>query len=303
MRPPFEDVRQASMSRVNAENALRRLTDHPHDGGMGLPVEARQVIEAAKTLEKAIDEYRRVQDRQATRSAEWQASSRVLSACEAWLRDGRPSGTVLEDFDGPSPKLNKGETVLDAVERLRRRGRELKADLHRIEGAPYPSSHAKAKCRAEIEALAARGAPDVTNLIEHDGKIEWPIRKRSRRASRVTVSCATEIIKLNLDSEDTKELMTLPQPDIPRNVERLKKEAKRKEAFERMTPEELEALADAETPDADNHAVIAAVAKCQKVMRDLKPRFILCVALELKDWGESLGANQPDSERRKEAQA
>jgi hypothetical protein len=67
----------------------------------------------------------------------------------------------------------------------------------------------------------------------------------------VTVSCATEIIKLNLDSEDTNELMTLPQPDIPRNVERLKKEAKRKEAFERMTPAELEALADADTSDAD----------------------------------------------------
>jgi hypothetical protein len=53
---------------------------------------------------------------------------------------------------------------------------------------------------------------------------------------RVTVSCATEIIKLNLDSEDTNELMTLPKADIPRNVERLKTEAKRKEAFERMPP-------------------------------------------------------------------
>jgi hypothetical protein len=63
-----------------------------------------------------------------------------------------------------------------------------------------------------------------------------------------------------------------------------------------MTPEELEALADADTSDADNHAVIAAVAKCQKVMRDLKPRLTLCVALELKDWAESLGANQPDYE-------
>ena len=113
---------------------------------------------------------------------------------------------------------------------------------------------------------------------------------------RVTESCATEIIKLNLDSEDTYELMTLPQPDIPRNVERLKKEAKRKEAFERMTPEELEAFEDPDASDVDNRAVIAAVANCRKVMRDLKPRLILCVALELKDWAESLGANQPRDE-------
>ena len=116
---------------------------------------------------------------------------------------------------------------------------------------------------------------------------------------RVTESCATEIIKLNLDSEDTYELMTLPQPDIPRNVERLKKEAKRKEAFERMTPEELEAFEDPDASDVDNRAVIAAVANCQKVTRDLKPRLILCVALELKDWAESLGANQPDHEEMK----
>ena len=38
-----------------------------------------------------------------------------------------------------------------------------------------------------------------------------------------------------------------------------------------MTPEELEALADADAfLEADNHAVIAAVAKCQKVTRDLE---------------------------------
>ena len=81
------------------------------------------------------------------------------------------------------------------------------------------------------------------------------------RAGSGTVSCATEIIKLNLDGEDTKELMLLPKAHIPRNVERLKKEAKRKEAFEYMTPEELEAFADPDTSDGDNQAVIAAVAK------------------------------------------
>ena len=58
----------------------------------------------------------------------------------------------------------------------------------------------------------------------------------------------------------------------------------------------MEAFVHPDTSDADNDAVIAAVAKCQKVMRDLKPRLILCVALKLKDWAESLGANQPHDE-------
>jgi hypothetical protein len=138
-----------------------------------------------------------------------------------------------------------------------------------------------ARSVARASEVLDKADPGVINAVEH---------------GRVTVSCASEIIKLNLDSEDTKELMMLPRTDIPRNVERLKKEAKRKEAFERMTPEELEAFADPDTSDADNDAVIAAVANCQRVTRDLKPRLILRAALELKDWAQSLGANQPHDE-------
>jgi hypothetical protein len=53
----------------------------------------------------------------------------------------------------------------------------LKADLHRIQSAPFPSNYAKAQMRAQIEAQAHLAAPDVTNLIEHDGKIIWPTRR------------------------------------------------------------------------------------------------------------------------------
>lgn len=81
---------------------------------------------------------------------------------------------MLQDFDGPVPKLVKGETALDAIERLRRRGRELKPDLHRIRSAPFPSSWAKQRLREMVDQLAARGAPDPTNLLEHDGEIIWP---------------------------------------------------------------------------------------------------------------------------------
>ncbi len=71
--------------------------------------------------------------------------------------------------------------MLHAVERLRRRGRELRADLNRIEGAPFPSSHARAKIKREVEALAQQGAPIVSNVIEHDGSVVWPMESvRSR---------------------------------------------------------------------------------------------------------------------------
>ena len=71
--------------------------------------------------------------------------------------------------------MAKGENgVLDAIENRRRRGRELKADLHRIASAPFPSSHAKQRMRGQIEAAAMQAAPDV---IEHDGSIIWQTRR------------------------------------------------------------------------------------------------------------------------------
>jgi hypothetical protein len=110
------------------------------------------------------------------RSAAWQITSRTLANVETWLRIGRPHGTSLEDYDGPEPKLLKGENgLLDAIENRRRRVRELRADEHRIRSAPYPSSYCKQRMREQVEQLAQRGAPVVSGLIEHDdGKLEFP---------------------------------------------------------------------------------------------------------------------------------
>ena len=51
--------------------------------------------------------------------------------------------------------------------------RELRADLHRIASAPFPSSDCKQRMREQIEALTMQGAPSVSSLIELDGKIEF----------------------------------------------------------------------------------------------------------------------------------
>jgi hypothetical protein len=171
--PPFEDVREASMARVEAENALKQLTAHPQDFGHNLKPDDRRVVVAEKHLAKVADDFERVKQRAELRTAAWQQASAALANVETWLRHGRPNGTVLEAVEVEEPMLQKNEGLLDAIERLRRRGRELRADLHRIESAPYPSSYCKAQMRAQIEALAMRGEPDVTNLIEHGGKIEF----------------------------------------------------------------------------------------------------------------------------------
>jgi hypothetical protein len=172
---PFEDVRTASMARIDAENALRRLQAHASEGGFGLKPDARQVIEAQRLLDRLTAEFQRVKDRSEARSAAFQTSSAALAACEDWLKHGRPGGVVLQDFDGPEPQLLKGEKdLIAAIENRRRRVRELRATKHTIESAPYLSSVCKAKMRDEIEALAARGEPDVSLLVERGANIEWP---------------------------------------------------------------------------------------------------------------------------------
>jgi hypothetical protein len=97
----------------------------------------------------------------------------TLANVEQWLRDGRPHSTTLETVEVEPPKLHKGEDVVAAIDRLRRRGRELQADLHRIRSAPYPSSDAKQRAREQIEQLAQSGAPNAAALVEHaDAKLE-----------------------------------------------------------------------------------------------------------------------------------
>ena len=86
-------------------------------------------------------DFTQQQELQEVRSAAFQSTSAALTNVEAWLRDGRSHGTMLEDYDGPEPKLLKGEAgLLDAIESRRRRVRELRADLHRIASAPFPSA-------------------------------------------------------------------------------------------------------------------------------------------------------------------
>lgn len=172
--PIFEERHEASNANIAAEQHLRRLQAHPSLGGFDLADDDVRVVAARRELEKLAGDLKRLNDLNEVRSAAWRAASHTLASVEAWLKSGRPSGTVLEDHgDASEPRLLKGENILDAVERLRRRARELKADAHRIRSAPYPSSYCKQQARAQVEALAQRGAVSVARLIEHDGPVEF----------------------------------------------------------------------------------------------------------------------------------
>jgi hypothetical protein len=141
-----------------------RLADHPRF------VEA---TERARWTEEALKRARQSYE---TRSVRVQALASLVTNLEAWLRDLPPGSTVIEHHVEPA-KPRKGETVFDAVERLRRRLEDLRADLVQVERAPITSAAAKARARGEIEALAQRGVPDTFALIENAAPLVWPTAK------------------------------------------------------------------------------------------------------------------------------
>jgi hypothetical protein len=163
-------LRAWSVSR--RENALRRLRSHPQDFGSNLPETDRRVILAQQALTKAIEDQRRLQERSERRAAARQAALRVLAAAETWLREGVPGNCRIEPIETEPPKLNKGESSLDGVERFRRRGREIKATIHTIQSSCFPKSYCKQRAHGMVEGVAR--APDVSMLVELDRAIAWP---------------------------------------------------------------------------------------------------------------------------------
>ncbi len=175
--PEFADRQEANTARGDAERRLQRLLAPRSEGGFNLPEGDREVIETRRQLETLTDEARRLEERYQQRSEAWRSASNTLSAVENWSRNGVPPGVVLEDVEDKPPQLLKNENLLDGILRLQRRGRELKADLHRIRSTPYPSAHARAKIRQEVEALAQVGTPSVSDVIENDRKLVWPMQR------------------------------------------------------------------------------------------------------------------------------
>ncbi len=165
--PPFADLQEASAERTAAENRLRQLQAHPQDHGKNLAPDHPSVVQAQRALDRATREFELIKQRSEDRAAAWRVASAPVAACDDWLRHGKPHGTVLEDYDPPEPPaLLKNETLLDGIARLQRRGRELRADIHRVRSACYTQAEAMALVSATVENWGSNGI-DTSATIEH----------------------------------------------------------------------------------------------------------------------------------------
>lgn len=89
----------------------------------------------------------------------------LIASAESYVR--QLGGRKIELAPSlPEPKLARGESFFDAVEKARGKLAELRQDIEAAINAPIHSSAAKAAARAWVDNLAAAGGIDVSPLLD-----------------------------------------------------------------------------------------------------------------------------------------
>lgn len=140
-------------------------------GQRGVDADHPEVVNQTLIVTDADAEIERINLRAAQHNQIAGPRAELLRNCEAWIRNTAVSHSIVDIEVVEPPKLLKGETTATAIERVRRRLRELDADANRVTSAPYPSATAKAVAADYINQLAEAAAPIVSSTVEHGGPL------------------------------------------------------------------------------------------------------------------------------------
>lgn len=169
-----DNIRDLIADKNAAEVSRRRLTDGYQGSGFQLPVDDPRVREKSEKIKYLNEEISRLKLPAEQRSEAAQLRGRLVDHVERWLKQLPPTTKIALHL-GRQVTLPKGETALDAVERVRRRVRELQADILQVRAAPRPSSVCKKLIREQIEQMAATGRPNVAPVIDNGEPLQFPI--------------------------------------------------------------------------------------------------------------------------------
>lgn len=175
MSKDFSDRANEKQRVIHAGNTRINELLRPRTGGSRVDEDHPQVLDAKRSVETASAELARIEDRRMAHSTIAGARGNLLRLIEPWLlvHAGHELTFVERDV-----KLAKGETIGAAVERLRRRLRELDSDAQRAEASPVPVSEAQPAVSSDLDRLAARGEVDVSDYIElGSGSIRFPMKQ------------------------------------------------------------------------------------------------------------------------------
>jgi hypothetical protein len=169
-----ERLRDEQRSKFDAEVRREQLI-----GVYRLKSDDPRILELDKKLHRLVAAIERLTKEHERYQNGWREGRGLVDAIDRYSRS-LPSGSKLSAYLGPAPELQKGENYAQAVERCRRRLRELAADMKKYATAAIPSSRAKQIIRAEIERCAENGRPNVTPVVDHGEPIRWPMAEINR---------------------------------------------------------------------------------------------------------------------------
>ena len=172
-----DNIQNLHADKNAAEISKRRLTDGYQGSGFQLKSDDPRVRVEADRIKYFTEEIARLTVPAEQRSEAWQLRGRLVNGIERWLTQLPPT-TKIALHVGQVTVPKKGETALDAIERVRRRIRELQADILQCQAAPRPAGDCKRIMRAQIEQMAATGRPNVAPLIDNGEPFQWPTTLR-----------------------------------------------------------------------------------------------------------------------------
>lgn len=168
--------KESWQERGEAELNYKKLTDPTvasRYSRMHIVKEDHPEATAAKgKIDKAASAARAAQDRYDAAAERWQKAKRLLINVEKFIA----AAGSLTMAPALKVKLPTVDRLAAEVEKIRSDLAELQAEKHEVRSAAFPAAEVKARARAEIEALAARGRPGVLGMIDNgpgEG-IFWP---------------------------------------------------------------------------------------------------------------------------------
>ncbi len=139
-----EKLLSLDAARVEAEDAARSA--RARINGMGRDADPRIV----EKLQQAAERHRQRHD----------DLHALTASVRQWL-NGLAPGVALETYAAVGTKPHKGETVVQAIARLRDEITATKNHLRTVKAAPLPRADAKALAAVYVQQLAERGRPQV----------------------------------------------------------------------------------------------------------------------------------------------
>jgi DNA repair exonuclease SbcCD ATPase subunit len=172
LEPARQRIDEARRQRDRAQAQLEELQRWDRNAGGKRAENDPSVATAKKWLERATQDFDAAREHADALHYRSKQINGLVNAAEDWLRRV-PSDAIVKHAP-VEPKLKKAEALNDAIARFQSEIDQLVADQHAVASAPIHSRDAKKKAHAQIEALAARGQPDVWHVLEGAGDIEWP---------------------------------------------------------------------------------------------------------------------------------